>query len=155
MRKQTVLAVAILASMVATRAPASDLEGPARFCGYSPIIDLMPGERITLLEGGIHSGNFRWEGPFGSLDVRGVGWASRPPGRIVEARTNAKPARFAQRRADESFVVAIWNGAQGAAYFSSVSPLTPDQIRAIDRVSLYQEGQNPEGCDLRTTFSWD
>jgi hypothetical protein len=28
---------------------ASELVGPARFCGYAPIIDLLPGEKVTML----------------------------------------------------------------------------------------------------------
>lgn len=135
--------------------PAHDLEGPARFCGYSPIIDLLPGEKVTTLEGGIHAGSFLWEGSFGLLKVRGVGWASRPLGRVVEAQTDARPARFAQRRVDGGYEVAIWNGANGAAYFSSSAPLTRQQISAIDRVALFEEGQTPSGCALRTAFSWD
>jgi hypothetical protein len=131
------------------------LEGPGRFCGYSPIIDLTPGERATPLEGGIHSGSFRWEGAFGSLLVHGIGWASRPPGRILEPQTNKTPARFAQRRANDRYEVAIWNGAQAAAYFVSESPFTKPQIAAIRRVRLYQEGETPSGCNLRTGFAWD
>ena len=155
MRTPLMLAVVIVAGAICTQAAAGDLKGPARFCGYSPVIDLLPGESITTLGGGIHGGNFRWEGPFGSLDVSGIGWASRPRGRIAEARTRTNPARFAQRRVDDRYVVAIWNGAQGAAYFSSASPFTSDQLRAISRVDLFQEGQSPEGCDLRTVFSFD
>ena len=101
-----------LAVALPNQAIADELAGSARFCGYSPIIDLFEGEKITTLDGGIHSGSFRWEGPFGSLDVSGLGWAGRPDGRIVEAQTDAKPARFAQRRVEGRYVVAIWNGAQ-------------------------------------------
>jgi hypothetical protein len=147
--------LAVLAITPPVQEDASTLEGPARFCGYSPIIDLLPGEKVTTLHGGIHGGSFRWDGPFGSLEVNGIGWASRPQGRIVKARTDARPARFAQRRRGDRHVVAIWNGAQGAAYFSSPSRLTPDQIRAIDRVTLFQEGETPSGCALRTMFAWD
>lgn len=152
---KTLMALSVAAAMLSTQANAGVLDGPARFCGYSPIIDLLPGERITTLEAGIHGGSFRWEGSFGSLNVSGIGWASRPPGRIVEEQTGTKPARFAQRRADNRYVVAIWNGAQGAAYFSSESRLTAEQLHAINRVALFQEGQSPSGCDLRTVFSWD
>ena len=150
---KTLMVLAVAAAMTSSDAVAGDLEGPARFCGYSPIIDLAPGESITTLDGGIHAGSFRWEGAFGSLHVSGIGWASRPSGRIVEAGTSAKPARFAQRRVDDGYVVALWNGAHGAAYFSSDSPFTPAQMRAIDRVTLFEEGQSPSGCDLRTAFS--
>lgn len=149
------LFLAAAAALASTQALASELEGPARFCGFSPIIDLLPDEKITTLKGGIHGGSFRWEGPFGSLDVLGIGWASRPPGRVVRAQTATEPARFAQRREDGRYVVAIWNGAQGAAYFRSNSRLTRDQLRAIDRVVLFQEGETPPGCDLWTTFVWD
>ena len=155
MRTPMMLAVVTIAGAICTQAAAHDLMGPARFCGYSPIIDLLPGESITALESGVHGGKFRWEGLFGSLDVSGIGWARRPRGRIAEAWTSTNPARFAQRRVDGRYVVAIWNGAQGAAYFSSVSPFTPDHLRAISRVDLFQEGQSPEGCDLRTVFSFD
>lgn len=147
--------LAAAAALVSTPALANELEGPARFCGYSPIIDLLPGESITTLDGGIHAGRFRWEGPFGSLDVLGVGWASRPPGRVVRAQTTTQPARFAQRREDGRYVIAIWNGAQGAAYFSSDSRFTRDQVRAIGRVVLFQEGEPPMDCDLRTSFVWE
>lgn len=151
----TLMVLAILAGAPPVQEAASTLEGPARFCGYSPIIDLLPGEKVTTLYGGIHSGSFRWDGAFGSLEVNGVGWARRPEGRIVQARTDARPARFAQRRRGDSHVVAIWNGAQGAAYFSSATRLTPDQIRAIDRVTLFQEGETPSGCALRTLSTWE
>lgn len=153
MRVRMFLAAA--AVLMSTQAQASELEGPARFCGYSPIIDLMPGEKITTLEGGIHGGRFRWEGSFGSLDVFGVGWASRPLGRVVRAQTTTEPARFAQRREGGRYVVAIWNGAQAAAYFSSNSRLTRDQMQAVGRVALFQEGEWPPDCDLRTAFVWE
>ena len=151
---RALIAAMTLAVLPSARAGATDLEGPARFCGYAPIIDLLPGERVTTLEGGIHGGNFRWEGSFGSLHVSGIGWASRPKGRIVEAQTGTRPARFAQRRADERYVIAIWNGAHGAAYFTSETTFTAEQIRAIRRVTLFEEGQEPSGCTLRTVFSW-
>lgn len=155
--KRLIAAVAA-AALSAAQAEAGDeavgLEGPGRFCGYSPIIDLLPGERITTLQGGIHGGSFRWEGAFGSLLVHGIGWASRPDGRILESQTSTKPARFEERRVDERYEIAIWNGAQGAAYFSSATPFTERQIAAIRRVNLYQEGQKPSGCDLRTSFYW-
>jgi hypothetical protein len=155
MKRLVVLAVVGLVGGFLDQAEAGELKGPGRFCGYSPIIDLLPGETITTLEGGVHAGKFRWEGPFGSLEVSGIGWASRPPGRIVVAQSGTRPALFAQRRTDGRYVVAIWNGAHAAAYFSSDSPFTPDQIRAIGRVALYQEGETPEGCNLRTIFAWD
>lgn len=84
--------------MISAPAKAGELVGPGRFCGYSPIIDLLPGEKVTTLEGGIHGGSFRWEGAFGSLEVHGIGWASRPKGRMIKAATGTRPARFAQRR---------------------------------------------------------
>ena len=52
------------------------------------------------------------------------------------------------------FVVAIWNGRNAAAYFYSDEGLSDLQIAAIDRVRLFQEGEEPEGCDLRTVFVW-
>ncbi|ACL95097.1 hypothetical protein EIB18_08345 [Caulobacter vibrioides] len=146
---------AVLATALPFLAEAGELDGPGRFCGYSPIIDLLPGERITTLDGGIHSGSFRWEGAFGSLDVRGIGWANPPKGRVVEAQTGAKPARFAQRRTSKRYEVAIWNGGHGVAYFSSAKPLSADQLKAIGRVQLFEEGQDPSGCKLRTSFSWE
>lgn len=153
---KALIGAAALVMVFCTQARASDLEGPARFCGYSPIIDLLPGEKVTTLEGGIHSGDFRWEGPFGALHVRGIGWAGRPKGRIVEAGTSTRPARFAQRReTGGGHVVALWNGGHGAAYFSSAAPLTARQIEAIRRVTLFEEGQSPPDCALRTVFSWE
>ncbi|MDP2214912.1 hypothetical protein [Phenylobacterium sp.] len=146
---------AVIAISFPMFAYASEIEGPARFCGYSPIIDLLPGEKITTLGGGIHGGSFRWEGPFGSLDVYGISWASRPPGRVVEKQTDSKPARFAQRPVGKQYEVAIWNGGRGAAYFSSDSPLNADQLKAIGRVQLFEEGEEPLDCSLRTRFVWD
>ena len=136
-------------------ARAGELSGPGRFCGYAPIIDLLPGERVVTLQGGIHGGSFRWEGPFGSLEVHGIGWASAPPGRMAREPTSKGHARFEQRRSKGRYTVAIWNRAQGAAYFSSRRPISRKQMAAIDRVDLYQEGQEPKGCDLWTVFSWD
>ncbi|RYD47496.1 MAG: hypothetical protein EOP60_17330 [Sphingomonadales bacterium] len=130
------------------------LEGPGRFCGYAPIIDLVAGEKVETLEGGIHGGTFRWDGPFGSLKVWGIGWASKPKGRIA-GRTDKGHRRFNERRAKNGFTVAIWNGETGAAYFSSPKPLTKLQLAAIDRVDLYNEGEEPKGCDLRTVFVWE
>ncbi len=146
---------AAFALMLPTAAQAAELEGPARFCGYSPVIDLLAGERITTLQGGMHGGSFRWDGPFGSLEVHGTGWASRPPGRIVERGRGSRPARFDQRLVEGEYVVAIWNGANAAAYFRSATPLTRNQLRAIQRVTLFEEGQTPTGCDLWTTFAWE
>jgi hypothetical protein len=144
-----------LALSVLAPARASVLEGPARFCGYSPIIDLLPGEKVTTLEGGIHGGSFRWEGAFGVLEVHGIGWASRPKGRIVRPYSGTNPARFAQQRTEGNYRIAIWNGSHGAAYFTSPRRITAPQLDAIDRVKLFEEGQSPPHCKLRTIFSWD
>ena len=66
------LLVGVLFSLaLSTPSYCADLEGPGRFCGYAPIIDLLPGESITVLKSGIHGGSFRWDGAFGSLDVLG------------------------------------------------------------------------------------
>jgi len=56
---------------------------------------------------------------------------------------------------NQRYVIAIWNGAHGAAYFSSEKPLNARQIEAIGRVQLFEEGQDPPGCNLRTSFSLD
>lgn len=136
-------------------ASGSELVGPGRFCGYSPIIDLLPGEKVTTLDGGIHSGSFRWEGSFGVLKVRGIGWASQPEGAMVRQPEAGRPARFQQRRVQGNYEVSIWNGSHGAAYFRSARPFSRAQIEAIDRVKLFNEGENPEGCNLRTIFSWE
>lgn len=146
------LTVAVLAS---APAQASALHGPARFCGYSPIIDLLPGERVTTRGGGIHGGSFRWEGAFGALEVHGIGAASRPKGRIVKALSADRPARFAERRTERGHEIAIWNGAHAAAYVLSPRSFTQKQISAIERVTLFEEGENPSGCKLRTVFSWE
>ncbi|MXP27146.1 hypothetical protein GRI39_14015 [Altererythrobacter indicus] len=151
------LTTSLAAFIFAIAAPAfaGELAGPARFCGYSPIIDLIEGETVVTLQGGIHGGSFRWEGAFGSLEVNGIGWASRPKGRIVSEQTDARPARFAQRRTDGRYQIAIWNGRHGAAYFTSPNRFTRQQIEAIERVRLFEEGETPEGCNLRTVFSWE
>lgn len=154
MSRSLIIALAYLAASCAHGPDGADAVGPARFCGYSPIIDLLPGERIRILEGGIHGGSFRWEGSFGRLEVTGIGWASRPPGQALQTRTTRGHQRFEQRHEEGRYRVAIWNGAQGAAYFSSSAPLTPAQLEAIERVDLYQEGQEPQGCNHHTVFSW-
>jgi hypothetical protein len=153
---KTVLFAGLVVQLVTCIPPASasELEGPARFCGYSPIIDLLPGEKVTTLEGGIHEGRFRWDGSFGSLDVVGIGWASEPKGQITRPLGDL-PAMFAPRRVHGRYVVAIWNGASGAAYFSSQRRITPAQLDAIGRVKLYNEGERPSGCRLRTVFVWE
>ncbi|MFT4253859.1 MAG: hypothetical protein QM608_15410 [Caulobacter sp.] len=149
-------AALLLAALAGAQAQAGVLAGPGRFCGYSPIIDLLPGEKITTLEGGIHAGAFRWEGPFGVLHVNGNGLGPEPAGEVVRRRTKTRPARYAQRRDGRGYVIGIWNGDAGAAHFSSDKPLTKAQIAAIDRVRLFQEGDEPpENCGLRTLFSWD
>ena len=50
--------VAMLGLGTGSIANAGELQGPARFCGFSPIIDLKEGEAVTVLRGGIHSGTF-------------------------------------------------------------------------------------------------
>jgi hypothetical protein len=152
--KTLIFRAVIGALLVSSGAKAGELAGPGRFCGYAPIIDLLAGEKVTTLEGGIHGGSFRWEGAFGSLDVHGIGWARRPGGRIVKTVSVNKPGRFAQRRVKNGYSIAIWNGGQGAAYFNSKEPFTRAQLHAIDRVALFQEGQTPSDCELRTVFSW-
>ncbi len=154
-RHAALIGCAFAALLIAPAATAGDLEGPGRFCGYSPIIDLLPGERIATLNGGIHAGAFRWTGDFGSLEVMGIGWAGKPEGRVALKRNSKGHARFAQRRDEGRYVVALWNGTHGAAYFSSQKPLTEEQLEAIDRVDLFNEGEDPEGCKLRTIFSWE
>ncbi|MDO7833805.1 hypothetical protein Q4610_01985 [Sphingobium sp. HBC34] len=153
--KKIIAAAVMLLVLVANPAEAGDIVGPGRFCGYSPIIDLRDGEKVTTLEGGMHGGSFRWEGAFGTLEVHGTGWASRPKGRIVKARSSNGPVRFAQRRAEGLYQIAIWNGEHGAAYFTSPNPFIPSQLDAIDRVELFEEGQSPSNCKLRTIFSWE
>ncbi|WP_338504883.1 hypothetical protein V6R86_12510 [Sphingomonas kaistensis] len=153
--KYACLFAAMAGSFLWSEASAAELAGPGRFCGYSPIIDLRAGEKVVTLEGGIHGGTFRWEGSFGALDVHGIGWASRPPGRIVTAASEQGPFRFAQRRTKTGYRVALWNGAQGAAYFESPRPISTEQLQAIDRVASFQEGETPSGCNLRTIFSWN
>lgn len=152
---RSLFAAPAAALLLSTQSGAGEITGPARFCGYAPIIDLLPGERVTTLDGGIHGGSFLWEGAFGSLMVRGIGWASRPKGRIIEPVSSTKPARFRQRRVNGRYEIAIWNGAHGAAYFSSTVPFTAPQVEAISRVDLFEEGQTPQNCDLRTVFSWE
>lgn len=147
--------LAALLGIAAWAAPSGDFTGPGRFCGYSPIIDLVAGERIEPLAGGVHSGTFRWDGAFGTLEVVGIGWAARPRGGQLASRTAKGHARFTQRREEGRYVVAIWNRGRAAAYFKSVAPLTDVQIEAIQRVDLFEEGQEPQGCDYRTVFIWE
>lgn len=130
-------------------------QGPGLFCGYGPIIDLLPGETIKPLQGGIHGGSFKWSGQFGVLEVSGIQWASRPKGRPRTGMTLTGQIRFGEIVRDGTYEVAIWNGRQGAAYFRSKASLTKLQRQAIDRVRLFQEDEKPTGCKYRTVFSWD
>jgi hypothetical protein len=146
---------------------AADLNGPGRFCGYSPIIDLVEGESVATLDGGIHSGSFQWTGTFGTLHVTGIGWAGKPKGRMRDKPTSKGHAFFAERRDSGKHVVAIWNRRNGAAYFHSSNRLTDDQLKAIDRVDLFDENDVygkrdpaqstivPSDCKLRTVFVWE
>ena len=150
-----ILAAAIALLALAQDAPHEPWPGPGRFCGFSPIIDLLEGERIEPFDGGIHSGSFRWTGAFGTLRVRGIGWASKPRGDDMPGRTAKGWMRFAEEKVPGGYSVSIWNGRQGAAYFESPRPLTRDQLAAIDRVDLFQEGERPEGCKYSTIFVWE
>ena len=152
---RSLLIAPAVALLLSTQSEAADLMGPGRFCGYAPIIDLVPGESVTTLEGGIHGGSFLWDGAFGSLKVHGIGWASRPKGRMIGPASSAKPARSQQHQVDGGYEIAIWTGGHGAAYFSSVTPFTARQVEAISRVKLFEEGQTPSDCKLRTVFSWE
>lgn len=139
---------------IATHSYGADISGPGRFCGYAPIIDLRSGEDITVLQSGIHAGSFRWKGAFGSLDVWGSGWAQPPAGAVAAAAIGDAPMRFKPTRMGTVYRIAIWNGLHGVAYFSSARPLTAPQVEAIKRVRLFEEGEAPSDCDLRTVFSW-
>ena len=134
---------------------AKDWIGPGRFCGYSPVIDLLPGEQVIPLEGGIHMGSFRWEGGFGAMKIVGIGWASPPRGFIEAGRTSKGMTLFRQRRMKGEYRVGIWNRSHGVAYFSSPNRFTAKQRAAIDRVDLHDEGDEPQGCKWRTIFSWE
>ncbi len=150
--------IAMLAATFGFLAPpvaAQDWIGPGRFCGYSPVIDLLAGEKVTPLEGGIHAGSFRWEGSFGAMKVVGIGWASPPPGFVAAGRTSKGMTLFRQRRMKGEYRVAIWNRSHGVAYFSSPNRFTGAQRAAVDRVDLHDEGDEPQGCKWRTIFSWE
>ena len=154
--------LALLAVLVILPRPASAQEadsppewrGPGRFCGLGPIIDVTGDERIQSLTGGMHSGSFRWSGGFGTLLVRGIAWAAKPPGRALAQRTSKGHILFAERRERGGYTVALWNGDNGAAYFTSPQRLTSAQRAAIDRVDLFNEGEEPKGCTYRTVFSY-
>jgi hypothetical protein len=145
-----------MAVLFTQQVSASEINGPGRFCGYSPIIDLVEGEKITTLQGGIHGGSFQWQGEFGQFEIFGIGWASRPKGRLLSKPTKQGHARFAERKDKGSYVVAVWNRQNGAAYFKSALPFTRAQLNAVDRVDLFDEnGPRPENCKLSTVFSWE
>lgn len=153
---RAIFSAAVAALLVLpAQARATELEGPARFCGYSPIIDLLPGEKVTTLEGGIHGGSFRWEGAFGTFDVTGIGWAAPVKGRMLSQPSADKPAIFAPRRVKQGYQIAIWNGAHAVAYFTAPSQFSAAQMTAIKRVRLFEEGQQPSDCKLRTVFMWE
>jgi len=136
-------------------AAAHALHGPGRFCGYSTVIDLRADERVVTLEGSIHSGSFRWEGPWGHMTVRDSEIASPGHRKVAVERTPGGAIRLAERRDGNGYVVAIGNGRSAAAWFSNDTRFTAAQLAAIDRVTLFADGQQPERCDLRTVFVWE
>jgi hypothetical protein len=137
------------------RAESSTWEGPGRFCGYGLIVDLLPGERIGPLNGGIHGGSFEWSGRFGALVVYGIQWGSPPRGREHNGKTSKGQIRLGEIVDHGMYEVGLWNGRAGVAYFRSKRPITKLQRQAIERVDLFQEGEEPTGCKFRTAFSWD
>jgi hypothetical protein len=136
--------------VAAAGATAADLEGPARYCGYSAIIDLAPGEAVTAQSGGMHGGWFEWSGSFGTLQVRNNGFAKRPEGTRFRELTTTGQTRFHPTRKDGKYRIALWNRRYGTAYFQSDERFTESQLAAIDRVHLYDEWSKPEGCSFRT-----
>ncbi len=143
--------LALTALVAAVPAEASTLEGPGRFCGFGPVVDLEAGERVTPIQNGVHSGTFRWEGRFGTLLVRGTGWAS-PLKAETDGVTAKGHLRLRERHDRDGYVVAIWNRRHAVAYATSDRPLTTEQRAAIDRIDLFDEGEEPTGCKLRTVF---
>lgn len=132
------------------------VDGPGRFYGYGPIIELRAGEHIKPRQGGIHSGSFRWKGAFGTLEVQGIQWGGPPEREARKQPTAAGQTLFEAWREGEGYVAAIWNGRNGVAYFRSSTRFTPAQMAAIERVSLFDEnGPEPQGCKLRTVFVWE
>ena len=112
-------------------------------------------ERIVPLQAGIHSANFSWEGDFGEMEVRAIGWASEPKGRKIDKMTGKGHVRYAERKVDDGYSVAIWNGKKGAVYFNSPRRITAAQYAAIDRVDMFDEAEpDPENCKYRMFFSW-
>ncbi|PXA98760.1 hypothetical protein DMC47_06870 [Nostoc sp. 3335mG] len=146
---------AILARAAGAPAAASELRGPGRFCGYSPVIDLVAGERVVTLKGGIHSGSFRWEGPWGRMTVWGSEIGSPDDEKVAVERTAGGTTRYAERREGDRYVITIWNRSSAMARFSSKRRFTAPQLAAIDRVELFDAGQRPEGCNLKTIFVWN
>ena len=84
----------------------------------------------------------------------------------VEATVDQRDAQIAadlaeaeRLRAEADTTEEAWrakiNGAHAVAYFRSPTPLRPSQRAAIKRVRLFEEGQEPTGCKLRTTFVWE
>lgn len=120
--------------------------GPGKFCGYATIIQLQDGETISPGEGGIHGGNFVWEGEFGRLEVVEIGWA-KPRGSTMQTRTAAGMLQIAESTERFDFVRTIWNGEYGVATFTSSARLLGHHIDAIGRVTLFNEGERPQDCD--------
>jgi hypothetical protein len=136
--------------------PQTSWEGPGKFCAYAAIIELSDTENITAHMVGIHSARFTWQGSFGELDVRAIGWASEPKGRLAVQKTSLGHMMFAERRVEQGYEVAIWNGDHGAVYFRSPKRFTADQMNVIDQVDLFDEAKpKPEGCKYRMLFAWD
>lgn len=146
------LILAAAATLAAESEKASDFVGPGRFCGYSAIIDLEPGEKVEPLGYGIHGGEFRLTGSFGSLEVGESGWARKPSGR-VKALTALKLTMFHQHRQESRWMIALWNGEHGVARFVADTRFTTEQLKVIERVRLINEGDEPDGCKYRVIFT--
>ncbi|WP_336925740.1 hypothetical protein [Altererythrobacter palmitatis] len=126
--------------------------GPAKFCGYATVIALREGETITPQEGGIHSGRYVWDGEFGRLEVQEIGWAAAPVEAPMQERTAAGMIQFAERKDGFRFVQMIWNGEHGVASFISPRRFSRQQIDAVGRVTLFNEGQRPQDCEYNFLF---
>jgi hypothetical protein len=147
--------ISLAALLLPSHSFAKTFYGPGQFCGYAPAIDLRPDEKVTPLEGGIHVGKFLWEGRFGKLTVGATGWGVKPKQPESDYETDQGYLRFEKRKTEEGFSITIWNYQHAVATFSSPDPLTERQKDAIDRVTLFNEGERPKTCKYSTIFVWN
>ena len=131
--------------------------GPGRFCGYATVIDLRPDEQITARQGGIHSATYVWSGPFGSIAVSEINWASRPTQVVRKVSSEGGIEIFQLRGGTSKPLYVVSDGGHLVAYLTSPQfRKNTSDLDRIRRIGLFDHaGDEAKGCKYRMIFSWD